>query len=232
MRIVVTSLLASVCLVAGMSAPAQSAPPPGYGASGPGVSHIAPPPPRSVEERLASLESRVEEQRFSWLTVFVGLSAAIVAALSLVNGRRQTLRDGMFKCFEGYLKVMDYKAKAMEAAEGPTPNHDEYQRYLAYYRALFDLLWTEYYLWKNRTLRDEPYMQWLIQRQKQFLEPPTSRQNGGAVEPISYQLVWFMLKKDGYYDAKDPFVRHMDRVHGGESPRGVLSERKPVDGWW
>jgi hypothetical protein len=173
-------------------------------------------------------------QRIGWLPWKRGRrnNAAIVAALSLINGRRQTLRDGMFKCFEGYLKVMDYKTRAIEAADGATPKADEYQRYMAYYRALFDLLWTEYYLWKNRTLRDEPYVQWLIQRQKQFGEQAVARQDGAASRDISYRIVWDTLKRDGYYDAADPFVRHMDRVHGGQSPSAVLRERKPLDGWW
>ena len=164
-------------------------------------------------------------------TIAIGVAAAIIASLQLVNARRQTLRDGLFKCFEGYLKVMEYKSKALEAErKPPREKQDEYQRFEDYYRSLFDLQWTEYYLWRNRPIRDKPYRQWLMQRSKQYKLTEVARQHGATAEPISYALVWNSLRTE-YFEPNDPFLVHVDNVHAGNVD-AAIQERKLWEGWF
>lgn len=171
---------------------------------------------------LAVAEANARQQsNWGWQTLiaFAPLGG-IIAVVTFFTFRAGNLREGLFKCLDGYWKVMDYKAQA--------DSDQTYEKLHHYYRALFDLQWSEFQIWQRRSLRSSIYREWLNQRHHDFtsdLVRKTIEQNS---REICYRLVWRELSENGYFHRSDPFITHLAKVHMG-NVEGAMSDRSK---WW
>lgn len=138
-----------------------------------------------------------------------GLISSIIALLTLLQVKKTNTLEAFFKCLEGYLKIMDYRSIAIK--------EKNFYSYLDYYRALFDLQWSEYQMWLRDTIPDGPYRVWLGLRYGQYCEESLELNDcvEGVADTISYRLVWERLLSKNYFEEKDPFRAHMELVHEG-----------------
>lgn len=151
--------------------------------------------------------------------VFFGVLGGLVAFLSFRENWKRNFREAIFKCNEGYLKVMECKSKALAAT-----TKEKQQTFNDYFRMLFDLQWTEFQLWHTGTLPTEQYREWLRQRKRDFDAPAVTIQTEAGNLSISYSIVWNELLAQHYYDPSDPFILHMKKVHEGKIDE-VLKDR-------
>jgi hypothetical protein len=152
-----------------------------------------------------------------------GSFAVVLAVVAYIQTRRRDTRDAIFKAFDSYLKVMDYRAQAVV-----NPSREAWHHY---YRAMFDLQWAEFYAWSTHAIPDEPYRIWLRQRQRQYQKEYNKA--GVADGEISYKIVWDELsgtnagnQSDPYFDSKDPFIKHMNFVHSGKIDSAMKMNKK------
>ena len=146
-----------------------------------------------------------------------GVFSAAFAYVNLRLTRRRDCRETLFKCLDAYNKVMDYKAK--------TRAEHTYDAYLDYYRALFDLHWTEYQMWMEDAVKPKHYRAWLNARKMSYLAPATTVLVNHVATPISYRIVWDCLLQNGYFERSDPFVGHMELVHAGRIEEALGKEK-------
>lgn len=138
-----------------------------------------------------------------------GLISSLIALFMLFQIKEGNTREAFFKCLDEYFKIMDYRSKAIIDKKCET--------YFDYYRALFDLQWSEYHMWLRGSIPDTPYRIWIELRNRQYLEKCQECINEvGKAENTNYRIVWERLLKESYYTAKDPFVAHMNLVHEGK----------------
>jgi hypothetical protein len=117
-------------------------------------------------------------------------------------------RDALFKAFDSYLKIRDLRAKATASKID-----EDWQEY---YRALFDLQWSEYYIWREGALADKPYRVWLEQHYSMFEK---DEKPAGAA---GYRAAWKSLCDASYFGVGDAFVRHMNAVHRGKINQALI----------
>lgn len=139
----------------------------------------------------------------SSITIIVSLSSILIAILSYKISRRNATRDTFFLCFGKYLDVMKTKSNAIKENKAELAE--------AYYRELFDLLWTEFNLFQRKLIEKETYKRWLSARYKEFVN---NSPGIGVFDKIKYKNEWEKLK-EFYFDKDDPFIEHMDAVHKG-----------------
>jgi hypothetical protein len=140
-----------------------------------------------------------------------GAFAAVITIVSYIQTRQRDVRDGLFKAFESYLRVMDYREAAVDINTYETWHH--------YYRAMFDLQWSEFYAWRAGAIPDAPYKMWLQQRMRQYEKGETKVV--AKDKKISYKIVWDELSKSHnnpipYFEPEDDFVAHMKHVHNNK----------------
>ena len=127
-------------------------------------------------------------------------------------------RDALFKALDVYLKVRELRSKAETSH-----THQDWEDY---YRALFDLQWSEFQVWRNDALPDQPYKAWLLQHHKMY---ETDEKPLVAPTPaISYRTAWADLLNSGYFLSTDSFVAHMKAVHEGKV---ALAMRSKLPQW-
>ncbi len=201
---------------------------------------------RRLHEKLAKVDGQIESIRsdlldkalttgrtqgnvsgFQWSNFFSILFGGFIVGLaSVFQNLGRGRREGLFKCLESYWQVMKFRAEAEEKLT--------YEKYYDYYRALFDLQWSEYQLWKRYSLPTSAYREWIKQRRRDYNKPAVQRQrrDTNTMENISYKMVWDDLIKDSYYDAKDPFIAHLEKIHDNRLPiEALLRDRKLWNFW-
>jgi hypothetical protein len=147
-----------------------------------------------------------------------GVFSALFSYLTYREHWKRNIGDAFFGCLEAYYKVMEYHTKA--------EIEKSFEGYFTYFRALFDLQWSEYQMWLLGYLQDKPYKAWCSARYNDYsLVEISSTDAYGQSFPISYKIVWDKLIKDGYYSSNDSFISHMTLVHAGRI-EDALRERK------
>ncbi|MBI4128640.1 MAG: hypothetical protein HY460_01195 [Parcubacteria group bacterium] len=148
--------------------------------------------------------------------VGAGIGASVVAVFQFLMYRQQRLRekrDVMFKCFESYVKAKEYHGDAVL--------NNKYEDFHKYFRTLLDLQWVEFRLWTDGIIDTSMYETWLYARHNDYAAAPVTASRDGAVELISYRLVWEDLNKSKYWSTSDPFREHMSMVHDGRIDEAI-----------
>ncbi len=141
----------------------------------------------------------------------LGVMAAAIFTFRAANVHKKASTGAtMISCLEQYTKVMEHKR---EAIEGNSISLAEW-----YYREIFDLLWSELHLWKDKVILDETIFAWLYIRRKQYDDDDTISVTlpGGKSQDIKYKDEWDKVITGHYYHPKDPYIDFMRRVHDGE----------------
>lgn len=137
-----------------------------------------------------------------------GLFSSLIALLALTQIIRRNTREAFFKCLDGYFKVMEYRSKAT--------NDNKCYAYFDYYRALFDLQWSEYQMWLRNSIPDKPYRVCIEMRHSQYGKEYYGYKSENGENTASYRIAWERLLKESYYNTNDPFVAHMKLLHEGK----------------
>jgi hypothetical protein len=158
----------------------------------------------------ASLELRDKVLIASVMVAVGALAASIYFNIRTVElTRRRDNRDALFKALDGYLRTRELRSKA----ERETDPSKAWENWAEYYRVLFDLHWSEFYVWSGEAIADAPYEEWMKQLRQDFKEHKTAK---NAVPQIGIHIAWDELRDKKYFDDNDEFVRHMDLVRAGQ----------------
>lgn len=142
--------------------------------------------------------------------------AAVSAALAAVftwfaaDGTKKASRGAaLLSCLERYIAIMKDRREAQ----------DEQSVQLAedFFREMFDLHWSEFYLWRDGVIPDRAMLSWLRVRKRNFDgEAIPCRTASGEEKSVTYKECWEAAASQNYFEIDDPFRQFMDKTHAGE----------------
>lgn len=139
---------------------------------------------------------------------FRAIKESIGSTNRSIEDQKATLRANIqIECLRVYLKIQKDKRLAES-------QNDPYLCY-NYYRALFDLHWTEFNLWIDGQISDQIMRAWLGVRNRNYNSSGfnIALPNG---ENVTYRYVWEDLIHENYFSPEDHFVRFMGMVHDNQ----------------
>jgi hypothetical protein len=142
-----------------------------------------------------------------WIMLGATIAAAITAYCNYKTAKaakEAIMASNLFNCLNAYTRVMRTKTEALEQKSKRLCED--------YYRELFDLLWTEFQLWKADMIPDHMMSAWSSVRYRSYKYPEElsfTAEDGGKWD-TSYRKAWDDLEKSIYPDA---FVDFMGRIH-------------------
>ncbi len=144
---------------------------------------------------------------------------ALFALRAIWTQQKQTRSAILLECLRSYVTIREIQTEAL--------HEDSPLKCFEYYRAVFDLHWSEFQLWYDKQIGDSVMWAWLDARQRNFASDKLTVTVKGQPQITKYADVWEKLKKEGYFAPKDPFVAFMNKVHEKETDikKEVIGDR-------
>ena len=138
--------------------------------------------------------------------------ATLFARQSAKLAEKANIGSTMLACLERYTAVMADKRNAVK-------KHDILLA-KQFYRELFDLHWSEMYLWKDGIISDSTMLYWLKVRKRNYdndrISVKTKDLDKVQEVDVSYKDYWNEINNTRYFERDDPFVKLMEEVHDGK----------------
>lgn len=156
--------------------------------------------------------------------LLVALFTAFVAAFTLATVRRlshQTRAAILLDCLRNYVAIRKDRTTALAENSGDLCRD--------YYRALIDLHWSEFQIWRMGEIEDRVMSAWLYARWRNWEKDEICLPNG-TKQKFTYAEEWKELVDTRYFDPNDEFIEFMNYVHRNEIPKALAMKNKRRSG--
>lgn len=144
----------------------------------------------------------------------IAACAALASFLAVWMVKRQTQSQILLGCLQAYVEVRKQRQEALELSSELAC--------FEYYRALFDLHWTEFRLWRSGQIPKRAMSAWLDARHRNFQHDSIGfTDESGNKQYITYQDVWNRLVQQMYFAPSDNFITFMTLVHDGQIEKAM-----------
>jgi len=140
----------------------------------------------------------------------LGIGVTLIATFITNEEARDVAKvTNMISTLEDYLKIYEYRLDAV-VEKDPDARIEKAKHY---WRALLDLQWTEYRLYKKKFIDTEIFATWTFSKYLNYIiDTVTKIKTDNEVAGVTLRQVWDELNEVQYFKSNDCFRNYMEAV--------------------